>query len=248
MAIDQEQSGGNNMPPPGRGGGAAGSSSGRGGRGRFRGSNFYQKKAQTLFLLYVFANNVTTARDGMSTSSPLQSLSLSSSSSNIIALNSSSFLLKEIQLIHKIIYRPNLFDFLCNSLAPNIYGHHIIKKAFILALFGGTQRLSRTNSKDKDSSSSLSVAIPIRSSIHVLVVGDPGMGKSQMLRAVASVTPRGFFLIFLFYYYCSLSYSLGVYVCGNTSTSSGLTVTVVKEGGDFALEAGLLFCCFVFYI
>ena len=58
----------------------------------------------------------------------------------------------------------------------------------------------------------------------MLVVGDPGMGKSQMLTAAAALAPRG------------------VYVCGNTTTSSGLTVTVVKDAitGDFALEAGAL--------
>ena len=56
----------------------------------------------------------------------------------------------------------------------------------------------------------------------MLVVGDPGMGKSQMLTATAALAPRG------------------VYVCGNTTSSSGLTVTVVKDAvsGDFALEAG----------
>jgi len=54
------------------------------------------------------------------------------------------------------------------------------------------------------------------------------MGKSQMLRAVSAVAPRG------------------VYVCGNTATTSGLTVTMVREsaagggGGDYALEAGAL--------
>lgn len=49
------------------------------------------------------------------------------------------------------------------------------------------------------------------------------MGKSQMLRSVVNLAPRG------------------VYVCGNTSTTSGLTVTVVRDGkNDFALEAGAL--------
>ncbi len=49
------------------------------------------------------------------------------------------------------------------------------------------------------------------------------MGKSQMLTSCASVSPRG------------------VFVTGNTTTSSGLTVTLSKEsGGDFALEAGAL--------
>eukprot|EP00669_Euglena_mutabilis_P014762 TRINITY_DN9962_c0_g1_i1.p1 TRINITY_DN9962_c0_g1~~TRINITY_DN9962_c0_g1_i1.p1 ORF type:complete len:438 (-),score=84.93 TRINITY_DN9962_c0_g1_i1:143-1348(-) len=59
---------------------------------------------------------------------------------------------------------------------------------------------------------------------HLLVVGDPGMGKSQMLRAAAHLAPRG------------------VYVCGNTTTTSGLTVTVVRDQdtGDYALEAGAL--------
>lgn len=51
-----------------------------------------------------------------------------------------------------------------------------------------------------------------------------GLGKSQLLRAVSKVAPRG------------------VYVCGNTTTNSGLTVTLVREGrgGDYALEAGAL--------
>ena len=58
----------------------------------------------------------------------------------------------------------------------------------------------------------------------MLVVGDPGMGKSQMLTAASTLAPRG------------------VYVCGNATSSSGLTVTVVRDQatGDFALEAGAL--------
>uniref|UniRef100_A0A2K6RWZ3 DNA helicase MCM8 n=1 Tax=Rhinopithecus roxellana TaxID=61622 RepID=A0A2K6RWZ3_RHIRO len=66
--------------------------------------------------------------------------------------------------------------------------------------------------------------IPIRGDPHILVVGDPGLGKSQMLQAACNVAPRG------------------VYVCGNTTTTSGLTVTLSKDSssGDFALEAGAL--------
>ena len=65
--------------------------------------------------------------------------------------------------------------------------------------------------------------IPVRGDPHILVVGDPGLGKSQMLHAVSAVCPRG------------------VYVCGNTTTTAGLTVTLHKEtGGDYALEAGAL--------
>jgi DNA helicase MCM8 len=248
MAIDQEQYGGGNLGGSDRGRGGY-----RGHFGRGRGTNLYQRKVQTLFLLYVYANSVSTSRDVLSSSSPAESLMVGTSSqSSSSSSSSSTFPSKEVSLIRKIILKPNLFDFLCNSLAPNIFGHQIIKKAFILALFGGTQRIGRkfkiSGPKDQSSqnASSSSVsggdvapsAMPVRSSIHVLIVGDPGMGKSQMLRAVASVTPRYFFeLLFLFDAFFFLN--RGVYVCGNTSTSSGLTVTVMKEGGDFALEAGM---------
>ncbi|CAI5474317.1 unnamed protein product [Closterium sp. Yama58-4] len=52
--------------------------------------------------------------------------------------------------------------------------------------------------------------------------GDPGMGKSQLLKAAAAVAPRG------------------VYVCGSGASSVGLTVAVVKDGpgGEYAFEAG----------
>ena len=56
--------------------------------------------------------------------------------------------------------------------------------------------------------------------IHVLVVGDPGLGKSEMLKAVHKLAPRG------------------IYVCGTTTSSSGLTVTLVRDAnsGEFGLE------------
>lgn len=63
------------------------------------------------------------------------------------------------------------------------------------------------------------------------MVGDPGLGKSQMLKSCANLSPRG------------------VYICGNVSTTSGLTVTMTREaGGEFSLEAGALMmadqgCC-----
>jgi DNA helicase MCM8 len=62
----------------------------------------------------------------------------------------------------------------------------------------------------------------IRSNSHMLVVGDPGMGKSQMLLAANKVAARS------------------VYVGGNT-TSTGLTVSLTKEpGGEMGIEAGAL--------
>ncbi|KAI8868876.1 MCM-domain-containing protein [Ramicandelaber brevisporus] len=66
----------------------------------------------------------------------------------------------------------------------------------------------------------------IRSDPHVLIVGDPGLGKSQLLGTAIAVAPRG------------------VYVCGSSGiTTGGLTVSLHRESGskgDFALEAGAL--------
>jgi DNA helicase MCM8 len=66
--------------------------------------------------------------------------------------------------------------------------------------------------------------VPIRCDPHVLVVGDPGMGKSAMLKSIHDLSPRG------------------VYVSGNATSTSGLTATVVRDQqtGDHGLEAGAL--------
>ena len=56
----------------------------------------------------------------------------------------------------------------------------------------------------------------------ILIVGDPGLGKSQMLTSCASVAPRG------------------VFVTATGATSSGLTVTLTRESNEFVLEGGAL--------
>lgn len=119
---------------------------------------------------------------------------------------------RDMGAIVAIANQKNLFKFIVNSLCPAIFGHEVVKAGLCLALFGGNRKQA-TSEK-----------LSIRADSHVLVVGDPGLGKSQMLRACSRVAPRG------------------VYVCGNTATTSGLTVTMVKEGstGDYALEAGAL--------
>ncbi|XP_063973083.1 DNA helicase MCM8-like [Diachasmimorpha longicaudata] len=102
---------------------------------------------------------------------------------------------------------PDVFSLLVRSLCPAIYGNEMIKAGLLLSLFGGCAK--------HDS---------LRNDLHVLLVGDPGLGKSQLLQA------------------CSRICTKGVYVCGNSSTTSGLTVTLTKENGtnDFALEPGAL--------
>ncbi len=96
------------------------------------------------------------------------------------------------------------------SIAPSIYGYEAIKEAIMYLLFGGV-------SKELPD-------VRIRGDINVLLVGDPGTGKSQMLQYAARAAPRG------------------LYTTGRGSTAAGLTAAVVKEGGtgNFILEAGAL--------
>eukprot|EP00026_Physarum_polycephalum_P003849 Phypoly_transcript_03865.p1 GENE.Phypoly_transcript_03865~~Phypoly_transcript_03865.p1 ORF type:complete len:758 (+),score=108.96 Phypoly_transcript_03865:32-2275(+) len=123
------------------------------------------------------------------------------------------FTVKELYMIQDIAATKNIFRLIVNSVCPSIYGHEVVKAGLTLALFGGTQKHAGERNK-----------LPIRNESHVLVVGDPGLGKSQMLMAINNISPRG------------------VYVCGSHSTTTGLTVKLMKEtgSGDYSLEAGAL--------
>ncbi|KAI4300231.1 hypothetical protein L6164_033629 [Bauhinia variegata] len=105
----------------------------------------------------------------------------------------------------------DLFRQILQSICPSIYGHELVKAGITLALFGGVRKHSTDQNK-----------VPVRGDIHVIIVGDPGLGKSQLLQAAAAVSPRG------------------IYVCGNATTKAGLTVAVVKDPmtSDYAFEAG----------
>ena len=97
-----------------------------------------------------------------------------------------------------------------NSIAPSIYGHEDIKEAVMYLLFSGVPKTTPEG-------------ISIRGDIHTLIVGDPGTAKSQMLRYVAKVSPRG------------------LYTSGRGTTAAGLTAAVVREKtGGMVLEAGAL--------
>ncbi|XP_029449349.1 DNA helicase MCM8-like isoform X2 [Rhinatrema bivittatum] len=156
-----------------------------------------------MFLLYIEANSISNSKGQKGKSSD-------DGANNGAALEYS---LKDLYAIQEIQAEENLFKLIVNSLCPTIYGHELVKAGLSLALFGGCQKY--VDDKNR---------IPIRGDPHILMVGDPGLGKSQMLQAACNVAPRG------------------VYVCGNTTTSSGLTVTLSRDStsGDFGLEAGAL--------
>mmetsp|Transcript_5138 Transcript_5138/g.16339 ORF Transcript_5138/g.16339 Transcript_5138/m.16339 type:complete len:200 (-) Transcript_5138:719-1318(-) len=96
-----------------------------------------------------------------------------------------------------------------NSLCPQIFGMHKAKLAILLALVGGVS-CKETNS------------VAVRGEIHCLLVGDPGVGKSQLLKCAVRTAERG------------------VLASGVGTSSAGLTVTAVRDStnGDWALEAG----------
>lgn len=127
--------------------------------------------------------------------------------------NNVSFTVKDLYGIREIKQDGiDTIKLLVNSFCPKIFGQELVKLGILLVLFGGRNREDALN------------GVNIRSQPHILIVGDPGLGKSQLLSETVKVAPRG------------------VYVYGDTATAAGLTVNVCKDpdSGDLALEAGAL--------
>lgn len=85
----------------------------------------------------------------------------------------STFSDKDLGAIQAIKSQHCPFRLLVHSLSPSIYGHELIKAGLVLALLGGSDNQYR------------------RSQCHILIVGDPGLGKSQMLQSCADASPKG---------------------------------------------------------
>jgi len=118
---------------------------------------------------------------------------------------------EDMEEILELSADPRVFKRLAQSIAPSIYGFEKIKEAVLLQLFGGVKK-----SKSDGGQS--------RGDIHVLLVGDPGVAKSVLLKFVSSVAPKG------------------RYVSGKAATAAGLTAAVVKDEflRGWSLEAGAM--------
>ncbi|MDO5819166.1 MAG: minichromosome maintenance protein MCM [Methanobrevibacter sp.] len=105
---------------------------------------------------------------------------------------------------------PKIHDKIINSTAPSIRGYREVKEAIALQLFGGAVKELEDGTR-------------LRGDIHILIVGDPGIGKSQILKYVSKLAPRS------------------VYTSGKGTSGAGLTAAAVRdELGGWSLEAGAL--------
>jgi len=105
---------------------------------------------------------------------------------------------------------PHIYDKIIKSTAPSIRGYRDVKEAIALQLFGGAAKQLEDETK-------------LRGDIHILIVGDPGIGKSQILKYVSRLAPRS------------------IYTSGKGTTGAGLTAAAVRdELGGWSLEAGAL--------
>lgn len=117
------------------------------------------------------------------------------------------------RLILRLSQDSNIVDRIIKSMAPSIYGHRHIKTAVALALFGGCAKEGGSKGTHR-----------VRGDINVLLLGDPGCAKSQLLKYVEKTAPRA------------------VYTTGKGASAVGLTAGVHKDPltKEWTLEGGAL--------
>lgn len=119
-----------------------------------------------MYLIYIDANYVEAVRSGASTARERDD---ADSDDDELAGNEKAgiveFSPKELNGIRAIMQHESPLNLVVNSLCPGIWGHSLIKLGLCMALVGGVPK--HTASRDK---------LPLRGDIHVLLVGDPGLG------------------------------------------------------------------------
>ncbi|KAI8676875.1 DNA replication licensing factor MCM7 [Fusarium sp. Ph1] len=116
-----------------------------------------------------------------------------------------------VRRIEKYRQTGQVYELLAKSIAPEIYGHLDVKKALLLLLIGGVTK-------------EMGDGMKIRGDINICLMGDPGVAKSQLLKYISKVAPRG------------------VYTSGRGSSGVGLTAAVMRDPvtDEMVLEGGAL--------
>lgn len=122
-----------------------------------------------------------------------------------------SYTEEEEQEFLEMSRRPDLYSIMADCIAPSIYGNRDIKKAILCLLLGGSKKI-------------LPDGMKLRGDINVLLLGDPGTAKSQLLKFVEKAAP------------------ISIYTSGKGSSAAGLTASVQRDQStrEFYLEGGAM--------
>uniref|UniRef100_A0A914LTW6 DNA replication licensing factor MCM5 n=2 Tax=Meloidogyne TaxID=189290 RepID=A0A914LTW6_MELIC len=118
---------------------------------------------------------------------------------------------KEERQFRELAKNPKVYEIITKSIAPSIYGADDIKRAIACLLFSGSRKI-------------LPDGLTRRGDINVLLLGDPGTAKSQLLKFVERVAP------------------IAVYTSGKGSSAAGLTASVIRDPASrsFIMEGGAM--------
>jgi len=127
------------------------------------------------------------------------------------AKGNATFSEEEEQEFLELSRRPDLYNLMTDCIAPSIYGNRDIKRAILCLLMGGSKKI-------------LPDGMKLRGDINVLLLGDPGTAKSQLLKFVEKVAP------------------IAIYTSGKGSSAAGLTASVQRDHStrEFYLEGGAM--------
>lgn len=120
---------------------------------------------------------------------------------------------ERVELFKALASQPDSYERLARAIAPSIYENLDIKKGCLLQLLGGTKKNFNAAGRTH-----------FRSEINILLCGDPGTSKSQLLRWVHALVPRA------------------QYTSGRGSSAVGLTAYVSKDPDtrQLVLQTGAL--------
>ncbi len=120
---------------------------------------------------------------------------------------------EDVAEIIELSKKDNIYELLWKSIAPEVYGYDNVKKGLILQLFEG----------NRPSNDTFKTSHMDRWTIHTLLIGDPGIGKSQLIQSVKQRAPKN------------------ITISGTNSSKAGLTVTTVRDEltGTWTMEAGV---------